>query len=305
MISHVVASYLTSDLCSAFIDLHFPEESERSRSDRCQSWLQRFERGERSFRDIVLLRQGGRAIWSFSVFSDGDQFGIQTPKHIAEIDLQPSEWTDSVHLLKARLSERLFHRAVLRFTTARLTTGLPAALQAIGFSKRSDRVEFRAELHDLPEGANSPLIWRALDEDSQTLVLSAQVLDRCSSMDPNWDVGQLAPSLINDGLADTEFSSSLEAVQIGYLKGDPVAFVFAQVERSTGWSRLTYMGLIPELRGQGLGKWVHRHGFDMMRRQGGRVYHGSTTDTNLPMLRTFLAQGCKECRRVQEWILTS
>ena len=40
-------------------------------------------------------------------------------------------------------------------------------------------------------------------------------------------------------------------------------------------------------RGKGLGKWIHRHGFSMMKAQGGKLYHGGTVTENLAMIKLF------------------
>jgi GNAT superfamily N-acetyltransferase len=61
------------------------------------------------------------------------------------------------------------------------------------------------------------------------------------------------------------------------------------------------MGVVPEARGRGLGTWVHRHGFRMLRDQGGKLYHGGTAAVNAPMLRLFRAHGCKEAARMVEF----
>ncbi|MGK5088899.1 GNAT family N-acetyltransferase [Bdellovibrionota bacterium FG-2] len=91
-------------------------------------------------------------------------------------------------------------------------------------------------------------------------------------------------------------------IKIAHIKHQPAALIIAQIESTTGWSRITYMGIMPEFRGQGLGKWVHRKGFNMMRKQGGTLYHGGTVVSNKGMIRLFQNHGCKEYRRMQEWV---
>lgn len=61
------------------------------------------------------------------------------------------------------------------------------------------------------------------------------------------------------------------------------------------------MGVIPEFRGKGFGKWVHRHGFMMMKAQGGKLYHGGTHGENLPMRKLFESHGCKIFCELEEW----
>ena len=92
-----------------------------------------------------------------------------------------------------------------------------------------------------------------------------------------------------------------ECFQIGSLEGEDVAFVCAQVAAKDGWSRIAYMGLVPAARGKGLGRWLHRHGFAMIKEQGGKLYHGGTAASNKAMLALFEAHGCREFKRMTEF----
>lgn len=297
-------AYLSFDLIPSFFEFHFPGESTQFYEERSAALQKRFENRERSPLDYILVQLGDKTIWSFLIFADGDAaFGVQTPKHMADIEFHENDWMPSMALIKRRLQELNAKQTSLRFTSAKMTRQLPVALGAIGFKKKSDRVEFKGPLQNLPTEAGTPFTWKAVDGKDVTVEFAAEILDNCSKGDPNWDSGASALDLIKNDLDTDELYNNLDAIQIGYFNQRPVAFVFAQVEKGSGWSRLTYMGLSPELRGQGFAKWVHRHGFEMMRKQGGKEYHGSTTDTNESMLGTFQSQGCNEYRRIQEWIV--
>jgi hypothetical protein len=54
------------------------------------------------------------------------------------------------------------------------------------------------------------------------------------------------------------------------------ALTVVQMNPKSGWSRISYMGIAPKFRGQGLGKWVHRFSFRKMKEEGGKLYHGGT-----------------------------
>lgn len=92
-----------------------------------------------------------------------------------------------------------------------------------------------------------------------------------------------------------------DCVHMGMLDDVPVSFVCAQVDLNDGWSRITYMGLVPSHRGRGLGHWVHRHGLTMLKAQGGVLYHGGTRTHNAPMLACFEGQRCRRWQRLSEW----
>ena len=165
------------------------------------------------------------------------------------------------------------------------------ALLEAGFVELGERIEFKSPMEDLPGDEGSPLLWR--DRAAVGKDLAIEMLSRTSNGDPHGVEEHERPAeALADMLSDVELSNGPECVQVGYLDGEPVAFVMAQVGNE-GWSRISYMGLVPAARGQGLGTWVHRHGFSMMRSQGGTLYHGGTAATNQPMLRLFESHGCK------------
>jgi len=114
---------------------------------------------------------------------------------------------------------------------------------------------------------------------------------------------ETAGTFISDWIHHEELSHGPECIHVGFVDDMPVSLCVAQVEKSTGWSRIAYMGLIPTHRGKGLGKWVHRHGFTMMKQKGGSEYVGGTSTDNLPMIQLFNSHGCKSVWQLEEWIL--
>lgn len=176
-------------------------------------------------------------------------------------------------------------------------------LPALGFTRLFDRVEFRAPLADLPsDETESPLRWVSLASDKTwTLEAAADLFQAVSAGDSECDPAEDKAELLRCYLSDSVLTGGLDCVHVGYLAQRPVALVVAQINTRSGWSRISYMGLIPKVRGQHLGRWVHRHGFSMMRAQGGVLYHGGTLAQNARMIRLFLAHGCNEYRRFQVW----
>lgn len=183
------------------------------------------------------------------------------------------------------------------------TSDMLEELYRIGFQKKHDRIEFRAELRELPDDFGSPLEWIQIEiSDPISITKAAQIFHRAAVGDPDYNPEDDAETLLRSYLSDPVLTSGNECVQIGQSDGQSAAIVVAQVNPKSKWSRITYMGILPEFRRKGLGKWVHRHGFKMMREQGGSLYQGGTVSTNEAMLKLFHAHGCKEHRRMQEWI---
>lgn len=290
----------------SFLEFHFPKETNVFFDERSTALLNKFNAKERSPEDYILVYRDSKPIWSFTIFPDGDNvYGIQTPKILSDIDVSTQDWSQSMSLLKNRLSHLGAKQALLRFTAAKITQQLPVALEAIGFKKHHDRIEYKTLLSELPKEAGTPLIWKAVGTDGIDLEFAAKIMSRCSAGDPNWETGFDTLESIKVDLADDELYNKQDAIHIGYFNNEPVAFVFAQTNVDTGWARLTYVGIVPEARGKGLGLWMHRHGIEMMRAQGGIEYHGGTVSVNKAMIKTFISNGCKELRRVQDWTFTS
>ncbi len=178
-----------------------------------------------------------------------------------------------------------------RIPIDRLSPPLDDALVRTGATRASDRIEYKTPLSDLPEHAPGPLRWRSassegLDDAARLLSAVATGPDGLEAdEDPRQWIDALlqTPDRINDPAA---------CIHLGSLDNTDVALVCAQTETATGWSTIAYMGLRPEVRGRGLGNWVHRHGISMLRRQGAQLYHGGTGADNAAMQACFARQQC-------------
>ena len=176
-----------------------------------------------------------------------------------------------------------------------VASSLSESLPTLGFTFRHRRVEFKTPLSELPTAEGSPLDWRPAGENE-----AAAILHRASEGDPDACPGGFGLDVLRSWLSDPVLTHAPECVQVS-----DAGIVIAQVHPETRWSRITYMGLLPDHRGQDLGKWVHRRGFDMMRSQGGETYQGGTVETNRPMIRLFEKHGCRPLKVLEEWRATA
>lgn len=174
-------------------------------------------------------------------------------------------------------------------------------LAETGLKKISERVEFQCDISLLPHESGSPLQWKTakvLGWDSEKIAqFTGDITKEALDVDPD----EKPADFVQDWLRHEEFTSGLDCIAIGFIDNKPCTLVVAQINKDTGWSRLSYMGVIPEFRGKGFGKWVHRHGFKMMRDQSGKLYHGGTHGENLPMRKLFESHGCKLFCEMEEW----
>jgi ribosomal protein S18 acetylase RimI-like enzyme len=191
---------------------------------------------------------------------------------------------------------------LFRLIEAPDSPALSAALPLLDFRKKHDRLEFRASLETLPDDRESPITWRPVVSLGEwTLEDAARFVEEVRIGDPDFDPSENTRTWMEDWLNDPVLTSGANCLEVGFVDGQPVALVVSQINPKTGWSRITYMGMIPSYRGRGLGAWVHRHGFAMLKAQGGALYHGGTVATNRAMIRLFELHGCPLYRRMEEW----
>lgn len=206
-------------------------------------------------------------------------------------------------LEKARcLDARLVMFRLIKGETASADVG--HLLPKLGFKKKSERVEFKKSLDDLPLSEFSPLKWKNAEELGWNPQNIAETLREVAKGDPDTDPSEDPLLFIQDFLADPVLTSGLQCIHIGFAGHETAALTVVQINPKTGWSRISYMGVMPEFRRQNLGQWVHRYSFDVMRAEGGKLYHGGTTSTNLGMIRLFESSGCDKFCEMEEWIYT-
>lgn len=173
----------------------------------------------------------------------------------------------------------------------------------LGFAKRSGRIEFKCDVKDLSGEEGTPFIWKTAKElhwsHKEIADFTKQIVKEALDVDPN----EKPEDFMQDWLNHDELICGTDCISIGFLDEAPCALSVVQTAKDLSWSRISYMGLIPSFRGKGLGKWVHRHGFQMMKSQGGNLYHGGTLTNNFPMRKLFESHGCVVYCEMEEWEL--
>ena len=210
-------------------------------------------------------------------------------------------------IIKSLIREAMQHAQSLnafgvgtRPHTKIMTPGYQRALLSEGFVCKGMRVEFKAAVNLLPDENGSPLQWVSLKETGWDLAV--ETFEKCTRKSPDGLAAEEDPrEVMEKYLSDTELNCDEDCVHIGFLDERPVAFVCAQVSPKSGWSRITYMGLVEEIRQQKLGHWVHKHGFQMIRDQKGTLYHGGTNMDNKAMIELFKKHGCEGFAQMSEW----
>lgn len=174
-------------------------------------------------------------------------------------------------------------------------------LTELGFQKIAGRVEYKAQIKSLPTSGSSPLSWKSVKELGWSSSDIAHFTQSIFVNDPSVNANENPEDFIQDWLIHDELTSGTECISIGFFNGNAIALVVAQINPEIGWSRISYMGILPEYRKMKLGQWVHRRGFQMMKDQGGILYHGGTHVENRAMRRLFEGHGCHLLCEMEEW----
>lgn len=292
---------LTTDQIENYYRFFFSDLPEPQIQQKAQSLRDRLVAGNDSLEDRFMHTIEGKTCAAASVqLLQKNVFALVARLDSAlEVPALGAIMDDAFTFVRERAGKKLHFRAKMGANHARVAEFLAQR----GFCKLNERIEYRSPLADLPDDSGTPLEWKPMADKSEASVREfARVLERCGKGDPDWSPDDNAEELLRSYLDDSSLTGDAECAQVGWLHGKPAAVIVAQVNRETGWSRITYMGVIPEFRSQGLGRWVHRHGFAMMHAQGGTTYHGGTLRQNEPMRRLFDTHGCREFQRLEEWV---
>lgn len=222
----------------------------------------------------------------------------------ANVTIETNVWLDLIKKATSRLAKTDARMALFRLTKTDESKALSERLHETGFKKKQDRIEYRSPIEQLPLDDGSPFQWLNMKVENWPLEKIADLLSAVAVGDPDYDPSESALGFMEGWLKDPDLTSGLHCIEVGVLEGKPAVLIMAQINPKTKWSRISYMGILPEHRGKGLGAWVHRRGFAMMRAQGGTLYHGGTHSENHAMKKLFERHGCKEYRQMEEWTYT-
>lgn len=296
---------LTETLLPRYLRYIFRDDSDEAHLSRLEEWREGLRAGTRALDHYFLtLDTSGEVTGAAFLFACGGKaYALSLPSRVS-LDPQVRAQDVAVVIREAVAQADQLQADPLDFRLVEVQHLLPleSLLVELGFRLSHRRIEFSAPVATLPTEAGTPLWWMPLSPAGPfTLDFAAELLERAGDGDEEWTTAAENREILKAYLADEEYGSSLENIHIGGVAGNVIGLVIAQVIARTGWSRLTYMGLLPEFRGKGYGQWVHRHGFSMLKQYGGVQYVGGTTVGNHAMEALFRKHGCTELRTMQQW----
>lgn len=127
-------------------------------------------------------------------------------------------------------------------------------LKEKNFQLMSGRIEYQNDVQKLPDDKGTPLIWTTAERLDWTPKQIVQFTKEVTKYALDVDSNENIDDFIQDWLRHKELSSGRRCIAIGYYQDQRCALAVVQTNEETGWSRISYMGLIPSFRGKGLGK---------------------------------------------------
>ncbi|MFN8509508.1 MAG: GNAT family N-acetyltransferase [Deinococcaceae bacterium] len=296
---------LTENLIPSWLRLYNPDAPKDVLQQKVDGYKKHVAEGLRDLRNyFVICSPSGEVIASTFVAQDQEHvFHIKVVQCLSQYaNFEVSHFTELLKEACERALELGAQTIHFRLIDDSVAPLIKKAAELEGLHFRSGRVEFKAQISDLQDDVGTPITWKAIpDSNDETLAQAGLLMERASEGNPDFSPEDDGFECLKGYLSEPGMTSGPNCIHLGYIDQQPMAIVIAQIETATGWSRITYMAMLPEFRNKGLGKWVHRHGFSMMRDQGGITYYGGTSEANTAMLKLFSLHGCEIDRRMEEW----
>ncbi|QXE01387.1 hypothetical protein [Terribacillus sp. DMT04] len=140
--------------------------------------------------------------------------------------------------------------------------------------------------------------WEAVGSGKTTESKFLEVWEACMTDSANQASTHSAKVQLHDvkALLGDAWQFSCRIIYQGDL---PIAVTIPHLEPGkTGEGRIYYIGSLPSVRGQGVGRLVHAASLYMLQEMGAAVYKGSTHAANVPMQCVFQSNGCIEGKRI-------
>jgi GNAT superfamily N-acetyltransferase len=230
-------------------------------------------------------------------------YGVLIKK--SDVHVPADRWAKEIGVALCEAELRSARQVMFRLITDIESKELRSLLPSLKFRKKEDRVEYKKAVESLPDDIGTPILWKTAEILNWSTKDVAKILVGIAQGDPGYDPSEDPLQFITDILDDPILTAGLSCIHIGFFRNEVAAMTIVQIDPNSGWSRISYMGVVPKFRGLGLGKWVHRFSFAQMKRKGGKVYQGGTVANNAAMVRLFETHGCELFHQMEEWIYTT
>ncbi|WP_096154122.1 MULTISPECIES: GNAT family N-acetyltransferase [Bacillus] len=158
------------------------------------------------------------------------------------------------------------------------------------FRKISSIVEYTRKLADLPE-IDDQFGWHSLSEGLMDDNEYAKLYDLCRSRSANKNIRQPIDQVMNS--LNNELGPEWRRHCYYFINDEVIIGIsIPHIEIGTE-GRLFYFGVLPNLRGQGLGGNIHKISLVLLKKFQANYYVGSTDVNNSYMIKIFEKNGCE------------
>ncbi len=173
-------------------------------------------------------------------------------------------------------------------------TAFNAALLQRGFVLDKQKVFVERSLADLAATVEPSCTYRSLVEIGERTFVD--VMTKAALGDPFEDVADRdAQSDFRELVAYAGTCFDARTWKVAYIDGVAAGVLLPQVyEGSPHEGTLFYVGVCPDFRGRGLGTHLHAQGLSDLAACGVTHYVGSTDTRNVPMMRVFERNDCRQ-----------
>ncbi|NMH72156.1 GNAT family N-acetyltransferase [Bacillus sp. RO2] len=160
------------------------------------------------------------------------------------------------------------------------------------FNKISSIVEYTRKLEDLTV-TNDQITWHSLSEGLIDDLQYAELYELCRSGSANKNtkqpIAQVMRSLKSE-LGPEWHEHCYYFIKNGAFAGISIPHIEMGTEDE---GRLFYFGVVPALRGQGIGQHIHQISMELLKKYHATYYVGSTDVNNTNMIKIFEKNGCE------------
>ncbi|MCU9613507.1 GNAT family N-acetyltransferase [Caldibacillus lycopersici] len=175
-----------------------------------------------------------------------------------------------------------------------------------GFQKVSSIVEYTRELIEIPN-AKETILPHCLAEGLIKDEDYGALYERCRSGSANKNVQQPIETVMNS--LQSELGPNWQNHCYYFSQGGTIVGIsIPHIEMgTTDEGRLFYFGVVPEMRGKGIGTMIHRITLSLLLQFQAKYYVGSTDVHNHHMIKIFEQNGCKlrDRKGIYKIVLTS
>ncbi|WP_339148822.1 MULTISPECIES: GNAT family N-acetyltransferase [unclassified Sutcliffiella] len=197
-----------------------------------------------------------------------------------------------IYLRKLREILQEWNRLEIGYLSLLMDEQFESWLLENNFGKVSSIVEYTRKLEELPD-ADDLIVGHSLAEGLLDVQKYAELYELCRSGSANKNTKQPVSQVMSS--IENELGPEWRQHCFYFMKDGGFAGIsIPHIEMGTeDEGRLFYFGVVPDLRGQGIGGQIHKNSMALLKQFHATYYVGSTDIHNTNMIKIFEKNGCE------------